>query len=402
MIVADDGSMICENCVRTMAEALDDIEFRDEKETGRKKPETKKIPKPSEIKKRLDEYVIGQEDAKKELSVAVYNHYKRIGRASSGMKRNVEIQKSNVLMIGPTGSGKTHLARTLAEILDVPFAIADATSLTQAGYVGEDVEDVLARLLVAADGDPELAGTGIVYIDEIDKIARTSGGGGRDVSGEGVQQALLKILEGTTADVPAEPTGAASVMNQRRTVVVDTTNILFICGGAFDGMEKVLEDARKESASIGFGSSVREKEEPPEPGSVSASDVIKYGLLPEFVGRLPVITVLKPLNRETLISILTEPKNAIVRQYQELMKMDGIRMEFTKDALARIADEAMEKNLGARGLRSIIERTVKDAMFELPDMRGAKRAVFTEDSVRNGKPVVYDRRNNVMTGKKKR
>ena len=395
MIKAKDGSMICEACVRAMAEALDDV-----REKAERPARSRRIMRPSQIKKKLDEYVVGQEEAKKEIAVAVYNHCKRVERGAPRSDRDVEIAKSNILMIGPTGSGKTHIAQTLSRILDVPFAIADATRLTQAGYVGEDVEDIISRLLENAGGDVSKAEKGIVYIDEIDKIAKVQGGAGRDASGEGVQQALLKILEGTVAEVPIEPSRNVAVMNQRQTVKVDTTNILFICGGAFDGMDKILEAARKESSPMGFMSPPKDAEPKTESEGASAEDVVKYGLLPELVGRLPVIATLQPLNKETLISILTEPKNAIVKQYQELMRMDGIRMEFTNEALAKIADEALEKKLGARGLKSVMERIVKNAMYELPDVRGAKKVVFDEDSVKDGNPVVYDRKNNVMSGKR--
>lgn len=412
IVVAASGVAICNECVTRIAEHIDIMtmgkmssrsEVRSctntgqaiqEKSESASKEKADVILHPSEIKKRLDEYVVGQDEAKKQLAVAVYNHYKRIDYNERGVQdAGVDIQKSNILMVGPTGSGKTYLAQTLAKILDVPFAIADATTLTQAGYVGKDVEDVVGRLLQNAGNDPKRAEKGIIYIDEIDKISRAASVD-RDVAGEGVQQALLKILEGTIAEVPVTTPGEVSVMHMRRTEQVDTKNILFICGGAFDGMDRIVKNDRKEHSTMGFGSVLVEEDH--SANRIQASDIIKYGLLPELVGRLPIITELEALSKDSLVSILTKPKNAIVKQYEELMKMDGIKLEFTKEALGQIADEALEKNLGARGLRSIIERVVKDIMFEAPDIHGAKRIVFDDISGANGSPCIYDKDNKIM------
>ena len=326
--------------------------------------------KPSEIKKHLDEYVIGQEEAKIAISVAVYNHYKRL-RNNQSNSENVEIQKSNILMLGPTGSGKTYLAQTLARTLNVPFAIADSTSLTEAGYVGDDVESILSRLLQNADGDPKRAEMGIVYIDEIDKIARMSSEGSarHDVSREGVQQALLKILEGTEAQVPV----SVSKRNINiKTVTLNTKNILFICGGAFDGLEELINEKK---SSIGFMQKAEETEEK-NYQDVTVSDLVKYGMMPEFIGRLPIITILKPLGKEALIDIMKKPKNSIIKQYEALMRMDGVDLKFEESALNNIAEKALERKSGARGLRSIIEKTMQNVMFSVPDRKDAKMVVI--------------------------
>ncbi|WP_105615116.1 ATP-dependent Clp protease ATP-binding subunit ClpX [Vallitalea okinawensis] len=397
-LIAGNEVYICDECVDLCTEIIEKefAEFEEDYEMS-------DLPKPAEVRTFLDEYVIGQDDAKKALAVAVYNHYKRI---HAGNKHNdVELQKSNIIMIGPTGSGKTYLAQTLARFLNVPFAIADATSLTEAGYVGEDVENILLKLIQAADYDIEKAEHGIIYVDEIDKISRKSDNPSitRDVSGEGVQQALLKILEGTVASVP--PSGGRKHPHQDF-IQIDTTNILFICGGAFDGMDKIIQN-RIGKKAMGFGADIKttkEKEKDKILKNLLPQDLLKYGLIPEFVGRLPVSVTLDLLDEEALIRILSEPKNALVKQYESLFEMDDVRLEFEEDALKAIAHKTMERKTGARGLRAIIEESMLEIMYEIPSRKHVEKVIISKETIENNQPpsVVINENKQPIAKKRKK
>ena len=405
-IVAGPGVYICDECIE-LCNSIIEAELYEDDKAGYTLNELNNIPSPKEIKKILDDYVIGQEEAKKTLSVAVYNHYKRIAHEENVKKDDVEIQKSNILLLGPTGCGKTLLAKTLAKILNVPFAIADATTLTEAGYVGEDVENILLKLIQAADGDIEKAEKGIIYIDEIDKITRKTENPSitRDVSGEGVQQALLKIIEGTVASVP--PQGGRKHPNQEL-IQINTENILIICGGAFEGLENIIKDRTGEKA-IGFGTQIKSQKEIDRTEifkELLPQDLLKFGLIPEFIGRLPIIATLQDLDKEALLKILVEPKNSLIKQYQKLFEIDGVELVFEQEALDAIVDKAIERKTGARGLRSIIEDIMRDIMFDIPSNPKIEKCIVTKKTVlEKAEPEVVEnelKEEKKKQGKKKR